>query len=54
MSKVINPISESIDLNFPNDVALVICLLYRYAEHNTAVLTATINYIHKSTCFDLR
>ena len=54
--QVINPILQCNDLNLPNDGSLVKFLLYGHetlsAELNTAVLTATVNYIHKSTRFD--
>ena len=56
MFQVINPILQCNDLNLLNDGSLVKFLLYGHetlsAELNTAVLTVTVNYIHKSTRFD--
>ena len=56
MFQVINPILHCNDFNLPNDASLVNFLLYGHetlsAEVNTAVLTAIVNYIHKSTRFD--
>ena len=56
MFYVVIPILEANDLDLPNDGSLVKFLLYGHetlsAEQNTAVLTATVNYIHKSTRFD--
>ena len=56
MFQVINPILQCNDLNLLNDGSLVNFLLYGHetlsTKLNTAVLTATVNYIHKSTRFD--
>ena len=56
MFQVINPILQCNDLNLPNASSHVKFLLYGHetlsAELNTAVLTATVNYIQKSTRFD--
>ena len=56
MFQVLNPILESNDPNLPNARSLVNFLLYGddtlSVELNTAVLTSTVNYIHKSTRFD--
>ena len=55
--QVINPILETKNLDLPNNGSLVHFLLYGHAnlsaELNTAVLTATITYIHRSDRFDL-
>ena len=51
----INPLLESNHLSFHNDVLLDKFLLYGHetlVEDNTAVLTATLNYIDKSARFD--
>ena len=53
---VINSLLESNRLSLHNDVMLVKFLLYGHetlsVEDNRAVLTATLNYIHKSARFD--
>ena len=55
--QVINPILETKHLELPKHGSLVHFLLYGHAnlsvELNTAVLTATITYIHRSARFDL-
>ena len=55
MFQVINPIFKSNDLNLPNDCSLVNFLLCGHntlnVELNTAVLTATVNYIHNLLVF---
>ena len=57
MFRVINPILESNGLHLRNDDMLVILLLYGHdtlsVVDNTAVLTASLNYFHKSTRFDI-
>ena len=56
MFQVLNPILLCNDLKLWNDGSLVNFLLYGHetlsAELNTTVITATVNYIHKSTRFD--
>ena len=57
MLQVINPLLESYDLRLPNDDLLVNLLLYGHetfsVDDNTAMPTASLNFIHKYTRFDL-
>ena len=56
MFEVINPIVLSNNLRLPNDNLFVKFLLYGHdtlsVGDNTAVLKATLRYIHESTRFD--
>ena len=56
MFQAINPILESKGLILPCDDMIVNFLLYGHdtlsAEDNSAVLTATLKYIHESTRFE--